>query len=187
MIIRGSQSHASRRVAGLMTGARILTRTAPTRLSRRSQKRRRCRQRGVGEGDRMGDTRSGRTHRFPPSSSPCCRFTFVTIHCIHTPASFSSPPCSSNAFGNQPYVRRSTLISPVRPSVTSTPSASRASRCRCAPSVPGPRELIFPEDAITLCQGTGGSRFGDNHLRARPFPDELSYESDWIGYYYLEC
>lgn len=98
---------------------------------------------------------------------------------FHSSASRSSPSCSRRAFGNQPYVRKSTLISPVWPSVTSTPSASRASRCRCAPSVPGPRELIVPEDAITLCQGTGGSTLGLSHLRAKEVPrDELSHGSD---------
>lgn len=94
------------------------------------------------------------------------RRTRIQIPYVHTFAS-PSPPCPSNTFGNQPCARKSTLISPVRPSVTSTPSASRASRCRCAPSVPGPRELIAPEEATTLCQGTGGSMLGDNHFSAR--------------------
>ena len=105
-----------------------------------------------------------------------CRFCSRIRH-IHTSSSLSPLSCPSNAFGNQPYVRKSTLISPVWPSVTSTPSASRASRCRCAPSVPGPRELIAPEEPITLCQGTGGSMPGDSHFRAGTHPRSVrSYE-----------
>jgi len=148
-----------------MTGARIVTRTGPIRLSRRSPKRRRYRQGSVEGGGRKHDAWSTRADFL---RSQCCRFRFQ-LRYVHTSAPSSSPSCPSNAFGNQPYVRKSTLISPVRPSVTWIPSASRASRCRCAPSVPGPRELIVPEDAITLCQGTGGSMSGDSHFRARTF------------------
>ena len=140
-----------------MTGARAAIRMVLIRLSRRSPKQRRYRQGGVEGGGRKYDPWSIR-----------CRFRFQTRH-VHTFASSSSPPCPSTTSGNQPNVPKSTLISPVRPSVTSTPSASRASRCRCAPSVPGPRELIVPEDAITLCQGTGGSISGDSHFRARAY------------------
>jgi len=149
-----------------MTGVQTVTRTVPTRLSRQSQKRRKYRQGGVEGGGRKRGAWSTRADFFVCNAVDFC----FQIRYIQKSSS-SLLCCPSNAFGNQPYVRKSTLISPVRLSVTSTPSASRASRCRCAPSVPGPRELIVPEDAITLCHGTGGSMLGDNHFRARSFPE----------------
>lgn len=68
--------------------------------------------------------------------------------------------------GNHPHVARFTLKSPVRPSVTSIPSASSASRCRWAPSVPGPREEIVPAAEMTRCQGTGGVTSGERNFNA---------------------
>lgn len=74
-------------------------------------------------------------------------------------------PTGSGA-GNHPQLPKSTLSSPVRPIVTSTPSATRASRWRCAPCVPGPREEMVPVEPMTRCQGTGGLVLGERNLRA---------------------
>ena len=68
--------------------------------------------------------------------------------------------------GNHPHVAKLTRKSPVRPSVTSIPSASSTSRWRCAPVVPGPREEIVPAAEITLCHGTGGVTSGDWNFKA---------------------
>jgi hypothetical protein len=72
--------------------------------------------------------------------------------------------------GNHPQTEKSTLLSPVRPTVTSTPSASRTSPCNRAPSVPGPLEEMAPEDETTRCHGTGGVAPGVTNLSAKPQP-----------------
>ena len=79
---------------------------------------------------------------------------------------FDEAPSSCSDVGNHPHLPKSTLNSPVRPVVTSTPSANRASRWRCAPCVPGPREEIVPAALMTRCQGTGGLVLGERNLRA---------------------
>lgn len=75
-------------------------------------------------------------------------------------------PCCPATTGNHPYSPRSTLNSPSRVSSTSTPSATNASRCLRAPSVPGPREDIAPEEPIIRCHGTGGFVPGCKNLSA---------------------
>lgn len=78
----------------------------------------------------------------------------------------SSPIDTVPRAGNHPHVAKFIRKSPVRPSVTSTPSASSVSRWRCAPLVPGPREEIVPAAEITLCHGTGGVTSGDRNFKA---------------------
>ena len=68
--------------------------------------------------------------------------------------------------GNHPYPTRSMSSSFARPTRTSTSSASSASHCRCAPSVPGPRDEILPADDTTRCHGTGGLASGERNLSA---------------------
>jgi len=68
--------------------------------------------------------------------------------------------------GNHPYATRLMNSSFARPTRTSTSSASSASHCRCAPSVPGPRDDILPADDTTRCHGTGGLASEERNLSA---------------------
>lgn len=85
---------------------------------------------------------------------------------FHSSSETSWEARNSSIDGNQPYSRRSTRMSPVRPVITSTPSATSASRWRWAPSVPGPREEIVPAEPITRCHGIGGFTFGGRNFNA---------------------
>ena len=72
-------------------------------------------------------------------------------------SSSSTTPSSSTVSGNHPQSFSLTRpSSPGRP-VTSTPSASSASRCRSAPGPPSPRDEIWPVEERTRCQGTVSS------------------------------
>ena len=70
----------------------------------------------------------------------------------------SSTP-KSTLSGNHPYSPHGTFIL-----TTCTPSASKATRCRSAPSVCGPREEICPVAETTRCHGTSES--GARYFRA---------------------
>ena len=88
--------------------------------------------------------------------------------------SFNSPSSSAlggksmvPTAGNHPHTLKSILISPVRPVVTSTPSASNSSRWNWAPCVPGPRDEMVPLLETTRCHGTGGFVSGERNFRAK--------------------
>lgn len=71
-----------------------------------------------------------------------------------------------SAAGNHPHVLKSILISPVRPVVTSTPSASNSWHWNWAPCVPGPRDEMVPLLDTTRCHGTGGFVLGERNFKA---------------------
>jgi hypothetical protein len=98
----------------------------------------------------------------------CVDLEVINRHWLLVPSSDGGCPIVPTVprAGNHPHVAKLTRKSPVRPSVTSIPSASSASRWRCAPVVPGPREEIVPAAETTLCHGTGGVTSGDRNFKA---------------------